>query len=115
MFQPNMVGKLSALTGRDAYAREIYADPIDCPFGAVNLEVGTQKTNVRADSSASRGSADEIATMRAKILVVPYVNINIGDRFELDGIRYRIQSKHTRRSIMGTIDHFECSMEIVPE
>lgn len=115
MFQHNMIGRLSPLTGRDGYAREIYGTPIDCPFGAVNLEVGTQKTSVRADSSASRGAADEIATMRAKILVVPYVTIKIGDRFEFDGITYRIQSKHTRRSVLGNIDHFECSMEIVPE
>lgn len=114
MFQPNQIGKLSRLTGRDVHAREIYAEPTDCPFGAVNLDVGTQKTNVRADSSASRGAADEIATVRAKILVSPLVVIGIGDRFQFDGITYRIQSKHTRRSIMGGVDHFECAMEIVP-
>lgn len=114
MFQPNLVGKLSRLTGRDVHARELYSDPVDCPFGVVNLEVGSQKTSVRADSSASRGAADEIAAKRAKILVAPYVTIEVGDKFQFDGMNFRISSKHTRRSVIGVVDHFECAMEVVP-
>lgn len=114
MFQPNLIGKLSRLSGRDVHSREIWSDPIDCPFGAVNLDVGSQKTSVRADSSASRGTADEIATMRAKILVAPFVTINIGDRLQFDGMTFKITTKHTRRSVTGTVDHYECAMEIVP-
>lgn len=114
MFQPNLVGKLSRLAARDVHAREIWSDPVDCPFGAVNLDVGSQKTSVRADSSASRGAADEIATMRAKILIAPFVTVEIGDRFQFDGMTFKITTKHTRRSVTGTVDHFECAMEIVP-
>ncbi|CAN5354697.1 hypothetical protein BH10PSE8_BH10PSE8_13750 [soil metagenome] len=47
------------------------------PFNAfsvlsiVNMQVGAPKTSVRADSAASRGSTDEIAAERAKILMRP--------------------------------------------
>jgi hypothetical protein len=114
MFQPNLVGTLKRLTGRDVHSRETWSDPIDCPFGPVNLDVGSQKTSVRSDSSASRGAADEIATMNAKILIAPFVQVAIGDRFEFDGMIFKITTKHTRRSVTGVVDHFECAMEIVP-
>lgn len=114
MFRPNLVGKLSKVVGRDVHSRITYGEPTDCPFAAVNLQVGAQKTSVRADSSASRGAADEVAAMRAKILVVKYVSISIGDKFEFDGQKFRIEAIHPRRSTMGRLDHFECDMEIIP-
>jgi hypothetical protein len=114
MFQPNLVGKLARLAGRDVHNRATYTAPTDCPFGAVNLDVGAQKTSVRADSSASRGSADEIAAMRAKILVPSWIAIAIGDKFEFDGMTFQIANRHTRRSVTGAIDHIECDMEIIP-
>ena len=113
MFEPNLMGRLLRRTGRDVHSRPTYTAPSDCPFGAVNLDVGAQKTSVRADSSASRGAADEIATMRAKILVPSWIAIAIGDRFEFDGMAFQISTRHTRRSVMGTIDHIECDMEIL--
>lgn len=114
MFQPNLVGKLARLVGRDVHNRATYTAPSDCPFGAVNLDVGSQKTSVRADSSASRGSADEIAAMRAKILVPAWIPIKIGDKFMFDGMTFQIATTHTRRSVMGSVDHIECDMEIIP-
>lgn len=114
MFEPNQVGKLMRLTGRDVHSRPTYAGPVDCPFGIVNLDVGAEKTIVRADSSASRGAADETISKRAKILVASYVQVGIGDRFEFDGVAFLIKSKHVRRSVMGDVDHFECDMELLP-
>ncbi|SCW95647.1 hypothetical protein [Ancylobacter rudongensis] len=114
MFEPNNVGWLSRKIGRNVHAQVTYAPPVKCPFAPVNLSVGAQKTSVRADSSASRGAADEMAAMRAKILVANFVKIEIGDRFEFDGQTYRIETKHTRRSVAGVIDHFECDMELLP-
>lgn len=114
MFEPNLVGELHRLTGRDVHARATYADPGPCAFGAVNLAVGAQKTSVRADSSASRGSADEIAAQRAKILVAPYIAVAIGDKFVYEGVNYQIKTVHVRRSILAYVDHFECDMEVIP-
>lgn len=114
MFEPNVVGKLSRLIGRDVHARPTYSDPVDCPCGIVNLNIGAEKTVVRADSSASRGSADEKSAQHAKILIASYVAVNIGDRFEFEGSAFTIKSKHVRRSITGAVDHFECDMEKLP-
>lgn len=114
MFEPNQIGKISKLIGRDVHSRPTFGPAIDCPFGAVNLLIGAQKTSVRTDSSASRGSTDEIAAQRAKILIVNYIECGIGDRFEFDGMIFLITAKHVRRSIMGDVDHFECDLEIIP-
>ncbi len=114
MFAPNVVGQISRILGRDVHARPTFSEPTSCPFGIVNLNVGAEKTVVRADSSASRGSADETAALRAKILIVPYVAVEIGDRFEFEGMVFKIASKHVRRSVTGTVDHFECDLEMYP-
>jgi len=114
MFEPNLVGTLKRVTGRDVHSRPQYSTPADCPFAPVNLHIGAQKTSVRADSSASRGAADEIAAMRAKILVPKYVEIRIGDNFSYSAISYRIEAVHPRYSVIGELDHFECDMEVLP-
>lgn len=114
MFEPNSVGRLFRVIGRDVHSRPTYSAGIECPFAPVNLEVGAQKTSVRADSSASRGAADELAATLAKILIVQYVSVTIGDKFSFEGINYRIARKHIRRSVAGVIDHIECQLEVIP-
>ncbi|PZR92254.1 MAG: hypothetical protein DI537_13790 [Stutzerimonas stutzeri] len=114
MFEPNLVGKLSRRIGRDVHSRAIFAPATDCPFASVNMLIGAEKTSVRADSSASRGSTDEMVATRAKILIANYVVCAIGDRFEFEGATYLLTSRHVRRSVMGNVDHFECDLEIVP-
>ncbi|MBD9511630.1 hypothetical protein IB265_33280 [Ensifer sp. ENS10] len=114
MFQPNLKGVLSRIVSRDVHGRATFSEPMECPFGIVNLNVGAEKTVVRADSSASRGSADEVSTKYAKILIVPYVEVKIGDKFEFQGLKFKIASTHYRISVMGSIDHIECDMEIWP-
>jgi hypothetical protein len=114
MFAPNLVGRISRVIGRDVHARPKFSEPEDCPFGIVNLNVGAEKTVVRADSSASRGSADETAALKAKILIVPYIQVKIGDKFEFQGLTFKISSTHYRVSIMGQVDHIECDLEMYP-
>lgn len=114
MFIPNLVGKIYSLKGYDIYARAEFDLPRVCPFAVVNLEIGAEKTSVRTDSSASRGSADEMTAQRAKILIVSYITCAVNDRFEFEGINYKIVSKFTRRSVDGLIDHFECDLEVIP-
>ena len=96
------------------HGRAVYGPVGECPFAPVNLAVGADKTSVRADSSASRGAADELAAVRAKILVVPYVPIEIGDRFVFEGVNYQVSRKHIRRSVAGVVDHVECDLEVTP-
>lgn len=114
MFQPNLVGKLQSRIGRDVHGQALLGPERDCPFAIVNLETRAQKTSVRADSSGSRGSSDEIASDRLKILVPQYIVISIDDRFTFRGDRYSVRMKHPRHSVMGDLDHFECDLEVMP-
>jgi hypothetical protein len=114
MFQPNLTGRLSSRVNRDQHGRITWGDQIVCPFAIVNLEISDEKTSVRADSSASRGAADERAAVRAVILIGLSPEPRIGDLFSFEGINYMINERHVRRSVTGVIDHYECGMEIKP-
>jgi hypothetical protein len=113
-FTPNLIGKLFRPVARDIYGRGQFADPVDCQFAIVNAKRQSVKTSVRADSSASRGNADEITTGLGRILVAKHVEVEIGNLFEFDGDTYEIVSTHIRRSVLGEIDHFECDLEVRP-
>jgi hypothetical protein len=115
MFEPNLTGKLRTLTGRDVHARPTFAAERDCPFAPINLAYGAQPTTVRADSSASRGAAEEIVAVRSKILVPSYVSIAIGDRFTFSGVNFEVKTMHPRHSVAGSLDHFEVDLELAGE
>lgn len=114
-FTPNQVGTIQRRVGYDIYGRPVLSEPQVCQFAVVNAKKQQEKTSVRADSSASRGMADEITTALGRILVARHERIEIGDLFSFDGDSYQIKSKHTRRSVVGEIDHFECDLEVVPK
>lgn len=115
MFMPNLIGQIASVIGRDVHGRTLWGDYRPCPFGIVNLDVGALKTSVRADSSASRGSADETVAMRAKILIAPEISVNQGDRFLFEDATYVVASTHKRRSVStGQVDHIEVGLEVLP-
>jgi hypothetical protein len=113
-FTPNLVGTIQRKTGFDVYGRPVLSVPVLCQFSVVNAKRQQDKTSVRADSSASRGMADEITTGLGRILVAKHENVEIGDVFAFDGDSYDVKSKHIRRSVFGEIDHFECDIEVRP-
>lgn len=104
------MGSLQRVAGRDIHNRETFMPATQCPFGPVNLIIKDLKTTVRADSSASRGAADE-TTSTAKILVPAAVTINRGDKFSFQGQDYRVTTIHNRFSVFGEFDHQECDMQ----
>lgn len=114
-FTPNLIGKLLRPIARNVHGQAIFADPVACQFAVVNAKRQAEKTSVRADSSASRGMADEITTGLGRILVAKHHTIEIGDVFEFDGDSYDVNSKHIRRDVFGRIDHFECDLEVRPK
>lgn len=113
-FTPNRVGELRRLQEHDIYGQAVLGDPVKCAFAVVNAKRKSLKTSVRADSSASRGNADEVTTDLGCILVPSYQSIEIGDHFSFDEDEYVVVSKHVRRSVTGKIDHYECDIEVVP-
>lgn len=113
-FTPNIIGQLYKKDGYDKFGQPLTAGPFVCQLAVVNAKRKAQKTSVRADSSASRGAADEITADLGRILFPIHMNISIGDMVVFDGGRYNIVSKHLRRSVIGVIDHIECDIEVVP-
>ena len=114
MFRAKLTGHIAEKTGYDLYGQPLAAVLRPIRFSQVNLRRKSGKTTVRADSSASRGAADEITTDLACILVPPQERIQIGDIFHFDGDSYVVVSRHVRRSVAGAVDHIECNLEIRP-
>lgn len=113
-FTPNLVGTIQRVQDRDVHGRPVLSAPVDCQFAVVNAKRQREKTSVRADSSASRGMAEETTTALGCILVAKHERIEIGDLFFFDGDTYDVTSKHVRRSVYGEIDHFECDIQVRP-
>lgn len=113
MFRPNAIGALRRVVGRDVQNRETLGPEIECPFAPVKLSRDVERTTVRADSSATRGQADEVVSA-SKILVVAYVQPRLGDRFIYNGQTWKISAVHPRTSVAGVLDHYECDMDALP-
>lgn len=114
MFTPNLVGYVESISGFDIYGAPQVGPMRKIQFAQVNMRRKAGKTTVRADSSASRGAADEIRTDLGRILVARHERIEIGDIFTFDGDSYDVVSRHVRRSVTGEIDHYECDLEVRP-
>lgn len=113
MFNPNQRGLLHRQSGYDRYGQSAYAEPLEVTFSPVSMTVTNTRTSVRADSSASRGSSDEIVS-QSKILVEKSSPIAIGDKFEFDGQVFKVSGIHRRRTVYGKLDHLECDLELMP-
>ena len=99
------------MTGRNRHAEETYSDAVEIGYSPVRLERAVEKTSVRADSSASRGQAEQIIT-KTKILVDKSAAVGLDDQLEIEGDRYRVAMVHKRRNVWGVLDHFE--VDLVP-
>jgi hypothetical protein len=61
---------------------------------------------VRADSSGSRGAADEL-DIEAIFLVPGTTAMKVDDMVEIDGLKFEVRGVQTRRGVDGLIDHLE--------
>jgi hypothetical protein len=77
----------------------------------VKLPLTSQKTPVRADSSASRGAADE-DVIQGILLFKPAVAIAMGDRIQISGMELRVASLQPRWNVLGRHDHDEVGVEV---
>lgn len=107
MFQPNTRCELrrrSATT--DRRGEYTYSAPVSVPCAVVKLDLATQKTSVRADSSGSRGKAMEEGG-NAVLLFPTYVAIAEADIVEVDGEVIEVIGIFPRRDVLGRLDHKE--------
>lgn len=112
MFIPNTFGLLARRTTRNIHSEWSYGVAKRVPCAIVHLTKGAEKTTVRADSSASRGNAEE-SVAAAKILFPTSVNIQVNDRFEIKGVYLRVVKIEPRNDVLGRHDHNEIDLEIL--
>ena len=106
----NTTGSLTRLTGTTRRGEpEWDATPVRCAVDVIQLSGKIAKTSVRTDSSASRGNAEE-READARILFQLVAKPKTGDRFEIDGLRLRIESVELRRDTFGQPDHYDTSL-----
>lgn len=106
MFFPNTTCRLIKEGALDQYGQRTRGTETTEECAVVKLEVAAKKTSVRADSSASRGKAQEQVS-DARLLFRPNVGVDIGDFIEIMGYTLRVSSVHPRRNVMGDLDHYQ--------
>ena len=107
MFRPNHTAQLSRKSAaRDIFGKETHLPPIPLRCGIVRLSTVVVPSTVRADSSASRGAAEE-SNAQAIFLVPANTSIGVGDIIMTLGFRIEVKGRHPRLNTRGTLDHIE--------
>lgn len=114
MFRPNNRCDLVLSSNRtDRYGQPLPGERIkNEPCAVVRLQVKEIKSQVRADSTASRGAAHEFDSTNSLILVGRNTRANINDLIEIAGFTLVIKSKQPRWNMRGVIDHYELTCQL---
>jgi hypothetical protein len=109
MFIPNNTGTYKVQLGYDLYGRATYGQAKPVRIGIVRLEQDSDPSTVRADSSASRGTATE-TTITARILVPADVQLKEGDLLFFSAFSMTVQSVRPRHAMSGKLDHWQLDL-----
>jgi hypothetical protein len=113
MFIPNNYGQLSRKLGANIYGERTFQAPVTVPCAIVDNTDQLKKTPVRADSSASRGAAEEDVSV-AKILFPANIAIAKDDTFAITDLKLRVTMVQKRFSVFGVLDHLEVDFDAAP-
>lgn len=111
LFKPNLKCQLRRRIGTNVYAEEVLGDPVIVGCSIVNLKVFLEKSSVRADSSGSRGSAQE-QIADGVLLFLPSAKVGIDDQILLNGWKLRVIGLEPRFSLAGVLDHYEATVTV---
>jgi hypothetical protein len=106
MFIPNADCIVRKAGSTNVYGEATLGAPIAERCGIVRLHEKVSHTTVRADSSASRGHADE-GDANVVVLLAVTTKAGLGDQLEVMGLKVRINDKQPRVSVTGKLDHYE--------
>lgn len=110
MFVPNNIARhWVASPALDVYGERSFVGPTDVPCAVVSLNLEVGKTSVRADSSGSRGRAEEEQGI-ARILFPTFLKLTEKDVIEIAGKTLEVIQVTPRWSVAGKLDHFECDL-----
>lgn len=111
MFSPNTTGILKRRLGYNKFGEPLWSAPETVPCAVVHLQVKTQKTSVRTDSSATRGNAEEVAST-ARILFPIGVFVEKDHKFTIRGNELRVVSVEPRFAVSGRHDHDQAELTV---
>jgi len=97
--------------GYDVHGQPLAGARVQTKCAPVRLMSGTEKTSVRADSSASRGNADEVVS-DARLLFMTSAVINFGDKLEVAGTTLKVAGIFPRHDVNGVLDHLQVDANI---
>jgi hypothetical protein len=110
MFLPNTRCKLYRRSDTtDRRGEYTYAPFVSVPCSVIDLALKLDKTNVRADSSGSRGKATEEQGL-GRILFPTYVTIKEGDIVEAEDEAMEVIGVYPRRDVLGKLDHKDVTL-----
>lgn len=113
MFIPNTRCALYVRSAvADNFGKYTFAAPLSVPCSIVYLDVKVAKSSVRADTSGSRGQADQVQG-DARILFPKTVStIKPGDVVFKDGKWIEVIEVEPRRTAIGGIDHYQAEFRV---
>ena len=106
MFRGNIPCTITRKKGYTVSGEQTFFAPVASRCSVVTLETKAQHTTVRADSSATRGFAEESVT-EAKLLFGATTKLEIDDKITVDGLNVRVYRIFPRRTANGLLDHIE--------
>lgn len=106
MFITTLDCKIRKVTTLNQYAEEALGSVINERCAPVRLRHNQNHSSVRADSTASRGAADEDQADTI-VLLTPGTQAELGDQLEVAGLKVRIVQRFPRHNMAGKIEHYE--------
>jgi hypothetical protein len=106
LFRPNLDCVVRRKASTNVYGEETLSDPVTVRCAVIQLKIITEKSSVRADSSASRGAAREYIG-EAKLLFLPDDAPGTDDRIDVSGFKLHVIGSFPRHSLDGVLDHVE--------
>lgn len=107
MFIPNTKCDLHRRsTSRDNFGRFNYHPKVKAPCAVIFLDVTIQKSSVRADTSGSRGQAEQFQG-DAMLLFPKNLAITEGDVTFIDNRWLEVIEVEPRRNVLGKLDHLQ--------
>lgn len=112
MFIPNTRCTIRRRSAVNVYGKATYESPKPGLCAIVRLEQESNSTSVRADSSASRGSAKE-EIIQARLLFPARTQLSKGDIVQVMHYVMVVQSVWPRHNVTGRLDHWQLDLRIM--
>ena len=106
MLRPCNFCLISKKTSVDLYGQESHLPAVSERCSIVKCRKYEQHTTVRADSSSSRGFANEFLSQN-KILLLPATIASFDDKLTVANIVIRVTSLTPMYDVWGKLDHYE--------